>query len=1170
MSEQAKSKGELSLNPEHLRRRASEPETADGPAALPTAEHDRQERVKDLRCLRLVSELFGRDAISLEAACREMVKALPDAWQYPEIACARITLGAREFTTKNYAESAWMQTQELLVGGRVAGSIQVGYLEEKPARDEGPFLKEERELLSVLAAMLAGFIGRRGAEEERGRSYDELEIQVEERVSQLKAANETVRAEIAERRGRETDLRKLNRTLKAHSRSARAMIRAANEKDYLQEVCRIVVEDCGHAMVWIGLAEDDAAKTVRPVAYSGFEKGYLETLKLTWADTERGRGPTGTAIRTGKPSSCLNMLTDPAFKPWRQEALKRGYASSLVLPLMAGGKAFGAITIYEKMPDAFSQDETDLLSDLADDLAFGITSLRMSEAHARMEDELRSLAHFPDENPGPVMRVSKDGTILYGNKAAAPILACWESGCGGAMPGPLHRIVLDVLDSGMSKETELECGERTFSLVFAPIVERGYVTLYGLDVTDRRRLENEVLRSRDELEVRVRERTRELLESTDRLRESQRVIQQIADTTPDIVYIFDLARRHIIYANRRAAEFMGYTIEQLSKPGFGFLEERIHEDDRIRVREARERFATADESDVIEYEYRAKRADGQWRWLLVREALFARAQGGSPKQILGAALDITDRKEVEERLKTANALLEPFVKETARKPYLDSVVGILSEVSGCRNVGIRLLDERGDIPYETSVGFGKEFVKREGPLCVRADGCVCARVVLGKPTPQDEPMMTRKGSFCCNDMFKFVGGLAPEQQARFRGACARAGFGSVAVIPLRYRGTTIGALHFADTAPGRLNRPCMDSLESAAPLIAEAVYRFSVEERLRESERKYRAIFDQVFQFIALLKPDGTVVEVNEPALSFAKVSLQDVVGRPLWDGRWWWTMPAAQKQLKEAVAAAALGRFVRYETKLQGEGESDIIADFSVKPFLDAEGKAAFLIVEARDITEHKQLEQEILVAASAERRRIGQDLHDGLGQQLAGIALLSRALQQRLAARDARAAEEARTIMDLANQAATQSRALARGLCPVELTEDGLADALRELAVSTEKIFGVPCEFRCETPASVADSAVATHLFYITQEAVNNAIKHSRAGTITVSLSGAPDGVSVRIKDDGVGLPEHADETNGLGLRTMRYRADAIGAFLDIRSVPPRGTIVRCFVRTPKAETI
>jgi PAS domain S-box-containing protein len=989
-----------------------------------------------------------------------------------------------------------------------------------------------------------------------------------ERLHRAAEQERQEQAEIAKSKGREAELRKLNRTLKAHSRSARAMIRAANEEEYLQEVCRIVVEDCGHAMVWIAFAEEDAAKSIRPAAYAGFEKGYLETLRLTWADSERGRGPTGTAIRTGKPCSCRDMLTDPAFAPWREEALKRGYASSLVLPLMAGGRGFGAITIYGRTPDAFSEDETDLLSELADDLAFGITSLRIREAHARMQDELRSLALFPSENPGPVIRTAKDGTILYGNKAAGPILTCWGCSVGGAAPGPLQRIIEEVLDSGMSKETELECGDRVFSLVLAPVPDRGYATFYGHDVTLRKRLENEVLRSRDELEARVRERTRELFESTQRLRESQHIIRQIADTTPDMVCIFDLARRAVVYANRRAAEFMGHAVEQLGKPGLSFIEERIHPDDLTRFREARERFATAGESDVIEYECRAKRWDGRWRWLLIREALFERGQDGSAKQVLGAALDITERKEAEERLKTANALLEPFVKETARKPYLDSVVEILAQVSGCRNVGLRLLNERGDIPYEASLGFGEEFLKREGTLCLRTDRCACTRVVLGKPEPQDEPMMTPKGSFCCNDLFRFVAGLAPEQQASYRGACARAGFASVAVVPLRYRGTTIGALHFADIAPGRLNPPCVESLEFAAPLIAEAAYRFSVEGRLRESERKFRAIFDQAFQFIGLLKPDGTVVELNQPALSFAGLSLPDVRGRPLWEGGWWRAMPAAQKQLKEAVAEAAAGRFVRYETKLQSEGESAIIADFSVKPFLDADGKAAFLIVEARDITERKRLEQEVLEVSNAERRRIGQDLHDSLGQQLTGIALLSRALQQRLAARNARAAGEAHAIADLANQAAGQSRALARGLCPVELREDGLADALRQLAADTEKIFGIPCEFRCETPAPVADSAVATHLFYIAQEAVSNAVKHSRAGRITISLSGGPDGTSVRVRDDGIGLQRAPDKPEGLGMRTMRYRADTIGGFLDIRTVPPRGTIMRCFVRGPRAE--
>ena len=196
--------------------------------------------------------------------------------------------------------------------------------------------------------------------------------------------------DITDRKMREEELHRLNRTLRALSNSSQAMMRATDESAYMQEVCKIIVEDCGHKMVWIGLAEEDEAKSVRPAAYAGFEQGYLETLRITWADSERGRGPTGTAIRTGRVSMCRNMLTDPNFAPWREQAINRGYASSIVLPLLAEGKAFGAINIYSQDPDPFSEDEVTLLSELADDLAYGIQTLRLRAAQSKAEEALRA------------------------------------------------------------------------------------------------------------------------------------------------------------------------------------------------------------------------------------------------------------------------------------------------------------------------------------------------------------------------------------------------------------------------------------------------------------------------------------------------------------------------------------------------------------------------------------------------------------------------------------------------------------------------------------------------------------------------------------------------------------------------------------------------------------
>jgi len=192
-----------------------------------------------------------------------------------------------------------------------------------------------------------------------------------------------------ERIRQKAELRQLNRILTARSRGDQVMMRATEETAYLAQVCDIIVRDCGHAMVWIGYTEQDAEKTVRPVASAGFEAGYLDTLRISWADTERGRGPTGTAIRTGKPALCRNMLTDPLFAPWRPQALARGYASSLVLPLLQGDAVLGAITIYAREPDAFSTDEIALLQELAGDLAYGISALRLRAAHARAEEALR-------------------------------------------------------------------------------------------------------------------------------------------------------------------------------------------------------------------------------------------------------------------------------------------------------------------------------------------------------------------------------------------------------------------------------------------------------------------------------------------------------------------------------------------------------------------------------------------------------------------------------------------------------------------------------------------------------------------------------------------------------------------------------------------------------------
>jgi two-component system, sensor histidine kinase and response regulator len=216
---------------------------------------------------------------------------------------------------------------------------------------------------------------------------------------------------ITERKKTEEELRKLNRILTTLNNSSKILNHKNNELGYLNDVCNIILKNCGYSMVWIGYAENDECKSVRPVAYAGFEKGYLETLKITWSDTnKRSRGPTGTAIRTGKISICRNMLTDPAFAPWREEALKRGYASSIALPLTTEGKTFGAMMIYSSKPDPFSDDELKLLSELSNDLSHGIAAIKLRKEHEQLEILLQKKSKEQETilNSVPAMVFYKD------------------------------------------------------------------------------------------------------------------------------------------------------------------------------------------------------------------------------------------------------------------------------------------------------------------------------------------------------------------------------------------------------------------------------------------------------------------------------------------------------------------------------------------------------------------------------------------------------------------------------------------------------------------------------------------------------------------------------------------------------------------------------------------
>ena len=213
------------------------------------------------------------------------------------------------------------------------------------------------------------------------------------------------------------------RALRVSSDSNRVLVHASNEEQLLHDVCDVAVKTGGYRMAWVGFAEHDKKKAIRPVAWAGVEAGYLEHLEASWGTGPAGQGPPGRSIRERKPVVARDIQHDPAFAPWEAEATRRGYRSAIALPLAdSSNTIFGAIAIYAEEPDAFDADETALLSELAGDLAFGIEALRERQKRVEAEEHVREAARYArsliEASLDALIVIGLDGTIMDVNRAA--------------------------------------------------------------------------------------------------------------------------------------------------------------------------------------------------------------------------------------------------------------------------------------------------------------------------------------------------------------------------------------------------------------------------------------------------------------------------------------------------------------------------------------------------------------------------------------------------------------------------------------------------------------------------------------------------------------------------------------------------------------------------------
>lgn len=681
--------------------------------------------------------------------------------------------------------------------------------------------------------------------------------------------------DITKRKKQEEELHKLNRILKALSSSSQAMSRTMDENDYLREVCRFIERDCGYSMVWIGFAGTDEAKSVRPVAYAGFEEGYIETLKITWADTERGQGPTGMAIRSGKARMCRNMLSDPDFYPWRKEALKRGYAASIALPLIMDDRAFGALTIYSKEPDPFSDDEVKLLTELAGDLAYGIKAIRLRIAHAKAEAALRE----SETRYRELFNTMSDGVML-------------------------HEMIYD---------------------------------------------------------------------------EAQGV---------PVNYI-------IINANPAVEKHLG---------------------------------------------------------IPPREAI-----GKDALELFG----------------------------TLQAPYLD--------------IYERVSSTGGSARFETYFAPMNKYFS----------------ISVFSPSP---------GKFAT--VFKDIteekiAGMKLEQLVKERTA----------------------------------------ELSMTNESLKEEILRRGVLEM--EKEKAYEdldLIFNSTDVGMLLIDINFTVIRVNKRFIDLFSLDKEGVIGKKCHDIL---NLEMCNSENCTIECLKAGKKDVVFEMTYAGRAGMEIICQASAVPFYSHSGEMIGMLQNFVDVTEKREIQRRLISIIDEERKRISHDLHDELGQNLTALGFLVESVRQKLAAESEEFAPKLAEIANLIQVSQRQTRTMSRVLSPVEIDRNGLITSIETMAANVKQVYGLDCAIDIDGDCTIDDNSIATNLYYIVREAVNNSLKHGKPGAISVRLYSDEDFMYIEVHDNGSGM---ASETSGggMGLKIMKYRAEIIGAIFNYGNCDGGGFSI--FVRMPR----
>jgi len=627
----------------------------------------------------------------------------------------------------------------------------------------------------------------------------------------------------------------------------------------------------------------------------------------------------------------------------------------------------------------------------------------------------------------------------------------------------------------------------------------------------------------------VKRRTARLVEevekhkgTVDLLRQSVDLFKQVTGNITDVFWVTDPAKTQVDYVSPAFERIWGETCKTLYAAPGAWLE-GIHPEDRERVTRAA---LTRQVTGEYDEEYRVVRPDGSLRWVHDR-AFPVKNEAGAVYRLVGIAEDITERKREEHLLEAQRDVGATLSSTSDLKSALGHLVAVAVQLEGIDCGGVYLMDrDTGDLQLEAHRGLSDAFVRR----------------ISRCKANTAEVRLARSGRVVC----------AREAQIprSLDGLWGGEGLRALAIAPLLHQGEMLGLLSLASYRQDEIPPKTRVGVELIASQAAGAVARIRAEDSLRRSEAHLRTIVNSAP--IALLAADasGTITFEDGQALTAMGMKPGEHVRQPVREV--YKDYPLMLDNVHRALAGEEFSSVLEF---------ASTIFECRYTPVRHKSAKPAGFIAVATDVTERFQLQREILEISDREQARIGQDIHDGLCQQLIGVTLNVNSLEQGLSAQQRPEAATARKICARLDEAITESRRVCRGLYPIRLRTQGLVPALEELAVTTMERYQVNC--RCEASCQQlhCDLTTATHLYRIAQEALNNALKHSAARNISIQLWESEGGIDLQVKDDGKGIEAASQRGSGMGLHIMDYRARLIGGNLQLQS-DQAGTVVSCRV--------